>query len=123
MERVSMAKIRITDLRLRAIIGTNDWEREEKQDVVLNITIDYDALKAARTDDLADTIDYKEVTKKIIERVEASEFFLLEKLADMILGIVMANPGAREVSVRVDKPQALRFADSVSVELSKKRDE
>ena len=58
VERAKMTKIRITDLKLRAVIGTNDWERETKQDVVINIAIDYDATKASESDDLKDAIDY-----------------------------------------------------------------
>ena len=116
-----MATIRITDLKLRTIIGIYDWEREHKQDVVINIQIQYDAAKACATDSIADTIDYKVITKRIIEEVEASDFFLLEKLAQLVLDIVMANPKVKEAAVRVDKPLALRFADSVSVELAEKK--
>ncbi|MBI5150428.1 MAG: dihydroneopterin aldolase [Candidatus Omnitrophica bacterium] len=112
-----MAKIRITNLRLRTLIGTNDWERETQQDVVFNITLDYDAAKAVAGDDLRETVDYKALTKQIIREVEASRFFLLEKLAGRVVEIVTAHPAVRGAVVRVDKPQALRFADSVSVEL------
>lgn len=116
-----MAKIRITNLRLRTIIGTHDWEREVQQDVVVNITLDYDATKAIASDDLRKTVDYKALTKQIIKEVEVSQFFLLEKLSGRILDIVTAHPVVREAVVRVDKPQALRFADSVSVELNWQR--
>ena len=112
-----MAKIRIINLRLRTIIGTHDWEREVQQDVVVNITLDYDASKAITSDDLRKTVDYKALTKQIIRKVEASQFLLLEKLSGNILDIVKAHPAVQEAVVRVDKPQALRFADSVSVEL------
>lgn len=116
-----MAKIRITNLRLRTIIGTHDWEREVQQDVVVNITLDYDATKAIASDDLRKTVDYKALSKQIIKEVEVSQFFLLEKLSGRILDIVTAHPVVREAVVRVDKPQALRFADSVSVELNWQR--
>ena len=116
-----MATIRITNLKLRAIIGANDWERETKQDVVINVAIDFDAAKAGKSDSIKDTVDYKTITKRIIKEVEASSFFLLEKLAQVILNIVMENPKVKEASVRVDKPFALRFADSVSVEVSGKK--
>jgi FolB domain-containing protein len=118
-----MTTIRIKDLRLRAIIGIHDWERKHKQDVVINITMDFDAQKACASDDINDTVDYKTITKQIIKEVEASDFQLLEKLADTILNIVMKNPRVNEAAVRVDKPFALRFADSVSIEINKnKRD-
>ena len=116
-----MATIRITNLKLRTIIGTNDWERECKQDVVINVKIGFDATKASESDRIEDAIDYKAITKRIISEVESTSFFLLEKLAKCILKIVMENPLVKEAVVRVDKPLALRFADSVSVELSEKQ--
>ncbi|MBI5415666.1 MAG: dihydroneopterin aldolase [Candidatus Omnitrophica bacterium] len=113
-----MAKIRITNLRLRAIIGTNGWERKTRQEVVINISFNYDAARAAAGDDLSSAVDYKTMTKNIIREVKASKFLLLEKLAHHILKIVTANPAVRGAVVRVDKPGALRFADSVSVEMT-----
>ncbi len=116
-----MAKIRVTNLRLRTIIGIYDWERTAKQDIIVNIIMTFDATKATQNDDLNDTVDYNAITKKITKEIEASGFFLLEKLADVILNIIMESPLVNEASVRVDKPNALHFADSVSIELSKQR--
>ena len=116
-----MATIRITNLKLRTIIGINDWERETLQDVVINVTMEFDASRAAHSDDIRDTVDYKTITKKIITVVEESEYFLLETLTDRILHIAMEDPKISNAAVRVDKPQALRFADSVSIEISKER--
>ena len=82
-----MATIRITNLKLRTIIGTNDWERECKQDILINIKIGFDATKASKSDNIKDTIDYKLLTKRIIGEIEPSSFFLLEKLAKHILEI------------------------------------
>ena len=118
-----MATIRITNLRLRTIIGIYDWEKKTKQDVVLNITIYYDGAKPCRSDNINDTIDYKALTKKIIKKIESTKFKLIEKLGAVVLKIVLENPLVEEATVRVDKPGALRFADSVSVELTKRRDE
>ena len=116
-----MATIRITNLKLRAVIGINDWERDNKQDVVINITLNYDASKAAESDRVEDTIDYKTLTKKIIRLVENSQFYLLEKLAEVILQMSLEHPLVQAARVRVDKPLALRFADSVSVELQRSK--
>ena len=116
-----MATIRIIDLSLRTIIGTNDWERTSKQDVVINVVIEYDAKKAVESDNIKDAVDYKIITKKIIKEVESSQYGLLEKLTGSILKIVMEHPKVRAATVRIDKPFALRFARSVSVELSAKR--
>ena len=116
-----MATIHITNLKLRAIIGTNDWERTKLQKVLINIAIHYDATKPSKSDKLKDTVDYKTITKAIIKKVKSSRYFLLEKLCAEVLKIVLANKMVREASVRIDKPGALRFADSVSVELTQKR--
>jgi len=113
-----MTKIHIANLRLRAIIGADDWEREHKQDIVINVTFDYAAEKAIQSDDLKDSVDYKIISKKIIRTVEASKYFLLEKLCHCILMIVLENKLVTQAIVRVDKPGALRFSDSVSVELT-----
>ena len=116
-----MATIRITDLTLYTIIGTNKWERIKKQRIVINAAIEYSSAKAIATDNIKEAVDYKTITKIIINRVRKSRFFLLEKLADFVLGTVMENKQVKKVTVRIDKPLALRFAKSVSVELSKKR--
>jgi len=111
-------KIHIKNLRLKTIIGINDWERAEKQDVIVNVEVELDASRAIATDRIEDTINYKTLTKRIISEVELSKFFLIEKLADHILNIVLENKKVKRGTVEVDKPQALRFADSVSVSCS-----
>jgi D-erythro-7,8-dihydroneopterin triphosphate epimerase len=113
--------IRIKNLRLRAIIGVHDWERAAKQDVVVNIEMEFDGAKAARSDDVADTVDYSAIKRRLIEQVEKTDFKLLEKLVDYILGIVMEDPRITRANVEVDKPHALRFADSVSLSVSARR--
>lgn len=110
------ATIRITDLHLRTIIGIYDWERETLQDILINITLEFDAAKAIQTDNVKDTVDYKAITKKIIAFVEKSQSYLLEKLTEEVLKIVMKDTKVLTATVRIDKPQALRFAKSVSVE-------
>ena len=116
-----MAVIKIKNLRLRTIIGIFDYEREHKQDIIINMKILFDDKKAASTDDINDTVDYKKMTKKIIAEVEMSEFFLLEKLASFILDIIMEDQKVLGAKIKVDKPHALRYADSVAIEKSRKR--
>ncbi len=118
-----MASIHITDLHLRTVVGTYEWERKIKQDVIINIALEFNAKKAAKSDKLKDTVDYKGLTKKIIAKVESSKYFLIEKLAGQILDIIMKTPGVEKTSVRIDKPGALRFAKSVSVTLTSKDNE
>ena len=107
--------IRIKDLRLRTTIGIHDWEREHPQDVVVNAGIVFDGRAAALSDEIADTVDYKSMTKAIIAQVEGSSWNLLEKLASRLLETVLADPRVESAWIEVDKPHALRFADSVSV--------
>lgn len=107
--------IKIKNLRLQTIIGVFDWEREDKQDVIINAQIDFDGRAAADSDDIKQTLDYKTLTKKITATVESSQFFLVEKLANTILQVIMDHPLVEHATVEVDKPQALRFSDSVSV--------
>ncbi len=114
--------IRIKDLRLRTIIGFKKWEREKKQDIIINLLVETNEERAVETDDIADGIDYKVITKKIIAEVENTEFNLLEKLAGFILDIVMADERIDRATIEIDKPHALRFASSTSVELVRKRE-
>lgn len=113
--------IRIKNLRLRTVIGVNDWERELRQDVIINIEMEFDGSKAVQSDDIADTVDYKLLKRKIIQRVETSSFQLIERLASEILDLVLEDKRVMRAMVEVDKPHALRYADSVSVVVEKKR--
>ncbi|MFH1070615.1 MAG: dihydroneopterin aldolase [Candidatus Glassbacteria bacterium] len=115
------ATVRIKNLALRTIIGFNDWEREKKQDVLINIEVEFDAGRAVETDREEDTVDYKNITKQVIEGVENTGYHLLETLADRVLQIVMAQPGVLKATVEVDKPHSLRFTESVSIVVSADR--
>ncbi len=111
-------KIRITDLCAKTIIGVNDRERKKKQPVLINIEILYNAQMAAAGDRIQDALDYDTLSKKIVAHVEKSRFFLLEKLTDFILNLVMQDKKILSATVRVDKPGALISSRSVSFELS-----
>ena len=108
-----MTGIEIKNLRLRTIIGANDWERKVLQDVVISVSFKYDATKAEETDELADVFNYKSLTKRIIKEVEASNFKLLESLVNHIYRIVKESNSVKNVKVIVEKPNALRFCDNV----------
>jgi dihydroneopterin aldolase/D-erythro-7,8-dihydroneopterin triphosphate epimerase len=110
-------RIHIRDLAARCIVGINPDERVNKQDIVINLTLHADLRKAGRTDDIADTVDYKAVKRKVLALVEGSSFLLLERLAEAIAGACLAQPGVRRVRVLVEKPAALRFARTVGVEI------
>ena len=114
-------KILIKDLILRCIIGVNESERKEKQEVVINIVLWSDFAKAIKTDNIGETVDYKKVNKSIIELVENSKFFLVETLAERIAQLCLLNEKVSKVEVTVEKPGALRFAKSVGAEVIRKR--
>jgi D-erythro-7,8-dihydroneopterin triphosphate epimerase len=116
-----MLTIRISNLRLRTYIGFNEDELEKRQDVVINVRFDYQAEKAADNDDVEYAVNYKTVTKQIITMVESNKFLLLEKLTSEVLDLVMENSLIKYAEVQVEKPHALRFADSVSASLSASR--
>jgi D-erythro-7,8-dihydroneopterin triphosphate epimerase len=117
-----MATIRIKNLLLRTFIGFNPEELVNKQDVIINIEIETDIPeKALETDEPDDIVDYKTITKKVIALVQDGRFKLLEVLTKNILDLVMEDLRVKKASVEVDKPHALRFAESVSVQLEKER--
>lgn len=113
----SHAIINICNLRLRTFIGFNPEEKEKKQDVVINIEINYAITKAALNDTVEQALNYKTIAKQVIEHVEQGRFLLLEKLVADVLEICSAHRDVRTARVTIDKPHALRFADSVSLTL------
>ena len=114
-----MDKIIIRDLLLRGIVGINDDERVNKQDILINLVIYADTRPAAASDDIADAVNYRTITKRIIAHVEQSSDFLVEKLVEDIARFVVTDYKAEKVTVRVEKPGALRFAESVGVEITR----
>ena len=114
-------RIEIHDLLLRCIIGINDSERKNKQDVLINIIMWADTRPAARTDAIDDTVNYRTITKQVIEHVEASEYFLVERLVERIAEICLRAERVQQVQVRVEKPGALRFARSVGITITRTR--
>jgi D-erythro-7,8-dihydroneopterin triphosphate epimerase len=116
-----MAVIRVKNLRVRTIIGFNPEERVNRQDVVINLEIEIDVSEAVSTDNHVGIYNYKSITKSVIAFVSESKFYLLEKLAYEVLQLVMGDERVLRARVEIDKPHALRSADSVSVELEAKR--
>lgn len=112
-------KIFIKDLLIRAIIGINDWERIEKQDIILNITIFTNLKHSGRTDNINDTLNYHTLTKSIISFVEDSKHYLIETLATKLAKLIIDDFNVSRVIVRVEKPGALQYAKSVGVEIDR----
>ena len=107
--------IYIKDLRVQTIIGIFGWEREVRQEVSIDLEISFDCKKAAKTDSIADTIDYKKITKNIIKFVEESSFQLQESLAEGIAKLVKDQYKNSSIRLRISKPGALRHAEDVGV--------
>ena len=116
-----MDQIYIKDLHLRTIIGINEVERRNRQDVVINLVLDVDMRLAGESDNIDHAVNYRTITKRIIQLVEASQFYLVEKMAAEIAAICLEDPQVERARVTVEKPGALRFARSVGVTIERGR--
>lgn len=105
----------LSDLRIETIIGIFDWEREVKQTVSLDLEMAADIRKAASTDAIEDTLDYKAVAKRVIQFVEESEFQLVETLAERITEIIMHEFAVPWVRLKLNKTGAIRGASGVGI--------
>ena len=105
----------ISELSVEAIIGIFDWEREVKQTIVLDIELATDIRAAAASDHIDDTIDYKTLTKRVIQYVEASEFQLVETLAERVCELLQNEFSITWVRLKLHKPGALRGAKDVGI--------
>ncbi len=114
-------RIRICDLLVRCVLGINESERREKQDVLINLTIFTDLSKAGKSDRIEDTVDYRALKKRVLAMAEQSQYFLEEGLAEAVAQLCLDHENVHRVEVRVEKPNALRFARSVAVEIARTR--
>lgn len=105
----------IEDLRIQTVIGVFDWEREITQTVSLDLQMAFDIKAAAASDDIADTLDYKSVSKRLIQFVEGSEFQLVEALAEHCTTIVLEEFPVTWVHLKLSKPGAVRGSSAVGV--------
>jgi len=110
-----MDMVLIEGLEVRTVIGIYDWERDIRQTVRLDLEMAWDISKAGRTDDIEDTLDYKAVSKRLIQFVESSEFGLIESLAEHCAKIVMNEFGVVWVRLKMSKPGAVRGSENVAV--------
>jgi 7,8-dihydroneopterin aldolase/epimerase/oxygenase len=118
-----MDKIFLTALTTECIVGIWDWERRIKQRIVLDLEMATDIRRAATTDHIEDTLDYKKVTKRVLAFVEASEFQLVESLTDGIAKLIVLEFNVPWVRVRLNKQGAIRGARDVGIEIERRRED
>lgn len=111
----------VKNLRVSSILGVYEEERRAERDIVINIQVEYDAQTALETDGLEDALDYKLIRDRIVRFVEGTQFKLLEKLADGIVQELSKDQRIQSLHLEVDKPHALRLAESVSAIIRWKR--
>ncbi len=107
--------IYLSDLKIETVIGVYDWEREIKQNVILDLEMGTDIRRAAETDNIDDTLNYKAVSKRVIDFVEQSEFELVETLAERIVAIIREEFSVPWVRLRLNKKGAVSAAVDVGV--------
>ena len=112
---MTMDRVFIDDLRIQTVIGIFDWEREITQTVSLDLQMAFDISRAAESDAIADTLDYKAVSKRLIQFVEASEFQLVEALAEQCAGIILEEFPVTWLRLKLSKPGAVRGSSAVGV--------
>jgi len=115
-------RVFVRGLELYCVVGIQTWERQVMQKVRLDLEIEADCRSAGVSDDTAKALDYRAVAKHVQKLVEASSYQLVEALAEATAAEVLAHfPAARSVKVRVEKPGAVRFSESVGVEIVRER--
>jgi dihydroneopterin aldolase len=114
-------KIFLRGLEVECIIGFIDWERRVKQRIQIDLELPVDCARAARSDDVVDTLDYKSVAKRVIAFVEASEFMLVETMAHRMAMVILEEFGIEWVRIWINKPGAIRGSRDVGVAIERNR--
>lgn len=110
-----MDTVFIKGLKVKAVIGVFDWEKQIRQNLVLDLDLRADVAHTAASDTLEEAVDYKAISKRVAEFVEASRFQLVESLAEAVAGLVREEFSVGWVRVRIAKPFAVRTAQEVGV--------
>ena len=118
-----MDQVIIKDLVARGIIGVYEWERQEPQDILINVILFTDLSQTGTSDNLEGGVDYHAVAKKILAYAEKAGRFTVEALATDLVHLCLKEPGVQKVRLRVEKRSAVRFVGSVGVEIERDRGE
>jgi len=114
-------RIFLRGLTAECIIGFIEWERRVRQTVVIDLELPVDCRRAAVSDDVADTVDYKRVAKQVLAYIEASEFKLVETLAHRLALLLLEEFGLEWVRISLNKPGAIRSSRDVGVVIERSR--
>lgn len=114
-------RVFITGLEAETVIGIYDWERNIKQKVILDLEMQWDIGRAAITDSIEDTLDYKAVSKRLVDYIESSKFYLVEKLAEEVASIIIDEFKVPRVYLKLNKAGALSKARDVGVIIERSR--
>mgnify|MGYP001544178378 FL=1 len=118
---MTMDRVFIEDLRIQTVIGIFDWEREITQTISIDLQMAFDISHAAASDAIEDTLDYKAVSKRLIQFVESSEFQLVEALADHCARIVLDEFPVKWLRLKLSKPGAVRGSSAVGVIIEREK--
>lgn len=117
-----MDRIFIKNLRARGVIGVSDREREKPQDILISVTVLTDTRRAGETDQIDDSVDYRALSKKLQAHAEVAARYTVEALANDLARLCLEDPRVERAIVRVEKPGAVRFSETVGVEVERGRD-
>ena len=115
MDKLAIDRVFIEGLEIEALIGIYDWERRIRQPLLFDVEMAFDNRKPAASDAIEDTLNYKDVSKRLIEFVSQSDFGLVETLAERCAAIILDEFDVRHVRLKLSKPGAVRGARAVGV--------
>jgi len=115
-------KIILTDLRIDAVIGIWDWEKRNPQTISIDLEMQADTKKASQLDSIEDALDYKAVSKRVKQFIQASQFNLIETLAENVAKIILEEFDVQWLKLRISKPFAIRDSRNVGVSIERTKD-
>ncbi len=116
-----MDKILIRQLRIDAVIGVHEWEKQFKQTVLLDLDLSYASQTAAQTDDLSHALDYYAICQRLTTVVGDSQYDLIEALAERVADMLLSEFACQKVKVTLFKPEAIPEAQTVGITIKRKR--
>ena len=117
-----MDKIILTDLRIDAVIGIWDWEKRNPQTISIDLEMQTDTKKASQSDSIEDALDYKAVSKRVKQFIQASQFNLIETLTENVAKIILEEFDVQWLKLRISKPFAIRDSRNIGVSIERTKD-